>query len=127
MPEITSYEMDETFRKTLLTTSGFAEGLRALDCQTWGPAAPLARLCFVGQAGGYYVHAGLRADAGALADRWETVVSAVWVPEAGARRYALDVTMRGPGARDGRLLADLVLTAVITDQADHFEETGDGS
>jgi hypothetical protein len=123
MPEITSTEMDETFRRTLLSTSGHIACLRALDCGTWGPAAPLARLCFDGQDGGYYVHAGLVHDAGMPAGRWLTAVSAVWVPEHGGRRYALDVKLSGAGARDGRLLADLVLTAVVTDQADHYQET----
>jgi len=121
MTAISSDEMDQAFRKTLASTGQHIEGLRVLDCDTWGNAAPLARLCFTGQAGGYYVHAGLAADAGMPASRWESKVSAVWVPEHGERRYALDVTLRGPGARDGRLLADLVLTAVVLDQADHGE------
>lgn len=123
MTEITSNEMDETFRRTLASAAEHIDGLAALDCGTWGPAAPLARLCFGGQAGGYYVHAALRADAGLRAGRWGTRVSAVWVPEEGERRYALDVTLSGPGARDGRLLADLALTAVVLDQADNFGET----
>jgi hypothetical protein len=127
MPEPGSNEMDEIFRRTLASSAEHIEGLAALDCETWGTAAPLARLCFDGQAGGYYVHAGLRADAGLRAERWGTRVSAVWVPEEGGRRYALDLTLSGHGARDGRLLADLVLTAVVLDQADHCEETGDGS
>jgi hypothetical protein len=123
MPEITSNEMDETFRKTLASQADDIEGLAARHCETWGTAAALAELCFAGQAGGYYVHAALRADAGLRAERWGTRVSAVWVPEEGGRRYALDVTMSGPGARDGRLLAALVLAAVLADQADHFGET----
>lgn len=124
MTTTTGAEMDETFRRTLASQAEHIEGLTALDCENWGTAAPLARLCFGGQAGGYYVHAALRADAGLRAERWGTRVSAVWVPEEGERRYALDVTMAGPGARDGRLLAALVLAAVLADQAGHFGEAG---
>lgn len=126
MTEITSTEMDETFRRTLASTAEHIEGLTVLDYETWGSAAPLTRLCFPGD-NAYFVHAGLAHDAGRSADRWDTRVSAVLAPEHGARRYALDLTLSGHGARDGRLLADLVLTAVVLDQADHCEETGDGS
>jgi hypothetical protein len=129
MTETGSTEMDEIFRKALASGAEHIEGLTALDCGTWGTAAPLARLCFAGNDGNdaYYVHAGLVHDAGLRAERWGTRVSAVRAPEEGERRYALDVRMDGPGARDGRLLASLVLTAVVLDQADHSGETGDGS
>ena len=125
MTETGSTEMDEIFRRTLASGAEHIEGLTALDCGTWGTAAPLARLCFDGNDGNdaYYVHAGLVHDAGTRPERWGTRVSAVRAPEEGERRYALDVRMYGHGARDGRLLADLVLTAVLADQADHYEET----
>jgi len=119
---ISSDEMDRTFRQTLRELAGDVPGLRALDCGTWGTAAPLARLCFDGQRGSYYVHAALRADAGLRAERWSTRVSALYVSQKGdgERRYALDVLLSGEtGARDGRLLGTLVLTAVLADQREH--------
>jgi hypothetical protein len=129
MITISSDEMDRAFRESLAELAAGASGCQALDCGTWGPAAPLARLCFASSDGNdaYFVHAGLRADAGLRAERWATRVSAVRAPEEGERRYALDVTMSGPGARDGRLLAVLVLTAVLSDIADHEEAGSDGS
>jgi len=119
VPVISSDEMDRLFREALATLAADAGGCRALDCATWGMAAPIPRLCFDGQEGGYYVHTGLFADAGKPAGRWMTVVSAVWVPEDGERRTPLAVHMEGAGARDGRLLAVLAFTAVLTDRNEH--------
>ncbi len=121
-----SDEMDRLFREALVALAVGLEGLAVLGCETWGTAAPVARLCFGGN-NNYFAHAGLMHDAGLHAERWATRVSAVRAPEEGERRHPLDVTMSGPGARDGRLLASLVLAAVLADQADHDEEAGDGS
>ena len=120
MPEISSDEMDRDFRAALAELAADVPGLKALDCGTWGIAAPLARLCFDGEAGGWYVHVMLRPDAGTRAENWATRASAVWVPEEGERRYALDILIGGgTGRRDPRLLAVLVLTAVLADHEAH--------
>jgi hypothetical protein len=117
MTMISGDEMDRIFRESLAGLADDVPGCRALDTDSWGAAAPLARLCFAG--GGYYVHAHLGHDAGMRPERWATRVSALWASEQGERRYALDVAMSGPGARDGRLLAALVLAAVLIDREDH--------